>query len=137
MGIPWIRRRWQDFRFGHSFYLIFALSFSNFILIFHRLLIERVPILNNFFEDLWVFVIFFILLYIPIAVGIGAWHRKTQIKVETEQTLLNNPFLARNFRILVDILEGKASKEEIEQFRNLLKSIEKKADSTYWKDIKD
>ena len=38
----WLRRRWLDFRFGHSIYLIFALSFINFILIFHRLLIERI-----------------------------------------------------------------------------------------------
>jgi len=130
---PWVRRRWQDFRFGHSLYLIFALSFSNFILIFHRLLIERVEPLNEIFGDLWVFAIVFILLYIPISIGIGAFHRRTQIRVESEQNLLNNPFMARNFRMLVDIIEGKASKEDIEEFRNLLKKIEKKTDSTYWK----
>jgi len=130
---PWVRRRWQDFRFGHTLYLIFALSFSNFILIFHRLLIERVESLNEIFSDLWFFAIVFILLYFPISIGIGAFHRRTQIRVESEQNLLNNPFMARNFRMLVDIIEGKASKEDIEQFRNLLKKIEKKTDSTYWK----
>ncbi len=130
---PWVRRRWQDFRFGHTLYLIFALSFSNFILIFHRLLIERVESLNEIFSDLWFFAIVFILLYFPISIGIGAFHRRTQIRVESEQSLLNNPFMARNFRMLVDIIEGKASKEDIEEFRNLLKKIEKKTDSTYWK----
>ena len=130
---PWVRRRWQDFRFGHTLFLIFALSFSNFILIFHRLLIERVESLNEIFSDLWFFAIVFILLYFPISIGIGAFHRRTQIRVESEQNLLNNPFMARNFRMLVDIIEGKASKEDIEQFRNLLKKIEKKTDSTYWK----
>ena len=40
-----------------------------------------------------------------------------------------NPFMARNFRVLVDIIQGTASKEEINKFRNLLLSIEKKADS--------
>ena len=130
---PWVRRRWQDFRFGHTLYLIFALSFSNFILIFHRLLIERVESLNEIFSDLWFFAIVFILLYFPISIGIGAFHRRTQIRVESEQNLLNNPFMARNFRMLVDIIEGKASKEDIEQFRNLLKKIEKKTDSAYWK----
>ena len=130
---PWVRRRWQDFRFGHTLYLIFALSFSNFILIFHRLLIERVESLNEIFSDLWFFAIVFILLYFPISIGIGAFHRRTQIRVESEQNLLNNPFMARNFRMLVDIIEGKASKEDIEQFRNLLKKIEKKTDSNYWK----
>ena len=37
--------------------------------------------------------------------------------------------MARNFRMLVDIIEGKASKEDIEKFRNLLRKIEKKSDS--------
>jgi len=122
------RRRWLDFRLGHSIYLIFLLTFSNFVLIFHRLLIERVEVLSEVFSDLWFFVGVFVIFYIPIAVGIGAYHRRTQIRVETEQNLLNNPFMARNFRMLVDIIEGKATKEEITKFRNLLMQIEKKAD---------
>ena len=130
MSSAWLRRRWLDFRFGHTVYLIFALSFANFILIFHRLLIERVESLNEFFSSLWMFGVVFILVYIPVSIGIGAWHRRTQIKVETEQQLLQNPFMARNFRMLIDIIEGKASKEEIEKFRNLLNRIEKKADLT-------
>jgi len=127
---PWFRRRWLDFRFGHSVYLIFALSFANFILIFHRLLIERIESLNELFSNLWIFAVVFVLVYIPVSIVIGAWHRRTQLKVEAEQTLLQNPFLARNFRMLVDIIEGKASKEEIEKFRNLLKTIESKSDSS-------
>jgi len=126
MSNTWIRRRWLDFRFGHSVYLIFALTFVNFVLIFHRLLIERVEILSEVFSSLWVFALVFLLSYIPISIAIGAWHRKTQLKIENEQTLLQNPFLARNFRMLVDIIEGKASKEEIDDFRNLLKGIEDK-----------
>ena len=125
----WMRRRWLDFRFGHSVYLIFALTFSNFVLIFHRLLVERIEFLDKIFSELWVFILVFILVYIPMAIIIGAWHRRTQLKVETEQSLLNNPFMARNFRMLVDIIDGQASKEEIENFRNLLKQIEKKSDS--------
>ena len=130
MKQSYARRRWLDFRLGHSIYLIFLLTFSNFVLIFHRLLIERVEFLNEIFSDLWFFMVVFIILYIPIAIGIGAYHRRTQIRVETEQTLLNNPFMARNFRMLVDIIEGKATKEEISKFRNLLKTIEKKSDTS-------
>ena len=125
----WMRRRWLDFRFGHSVYLIFALTFSNFVLIFHRLLVERIEFLDRIFSELWVFILVFILVYIPMAIIIGAWHRRTQLKVETEQGLLNNPFMARNFRMLVDIIDGQASREDIENFRNLLKQIEKKSDS--------
>ena len=129
MSSSWLRRRWFDFRLGHSVYLIFILSFSNFILIFHRLLIERVDFLNGFFSELWIFVLIFVVIYFPISIAVGAWHRKTQIKVENEQALLNNPFMARNFRMMIDIIEGKASKEEIEKFREFLTKIEKKSDN--------
>ena len=129
MTNDWFRRRWFDFRQGHSVYLIFILSFGNFILIFHRLFIERVDLLDGFFSELWVFALVFIVLYIPISTLIGSWHRKTQIKVESEQSLLNNPFMARNFRMLLDVLENKATKEDIEKFRKLLEDIEKRGNS--------
>ena len=125
MRKQWVRRRWTDFRSGHSIYLIFLLSFSNFVLIFYRLLIEKVEFLGGFFSNLWFFGIVFILIYIPVAILIGLWHRKTQVRIETDLLLRNNPFMARNFRILVDILEGKASKEEIDKYRKMLKSIER------------
>ena len=131
MNSNWLRRRWFDFRLGHSVYLIFLLSFSNFILIFHRLLIERVEFLNDIFSELWMFIVLFVVIYFPISIIIGAWHRKTQIKVENEQALLNNPFMARNFRMMIDIMEGKASKEEIQNFREFLNKIEKKSDSDF------
>ena len=128
MSSKWFRKRWFDFRLGHSVYLIFLLSFSNFILIFHRLLIERVEFLNDIFSELWMFIILFVGIYIPISIIVGAWHRKTQIKVENEQALLNNPFMARNFRMMIDIIEGKASKDEVQKFREFLSKIEKKSD---------
>jgi len=79
-----MRRRWYDFRMGHMTYLIFALSFANFILISHRLLIERVPILNEYFSSLWFFAIIFIIAYIPTSIFLGAWHRRTQLRVEQD-----------------------------------------------------
>jgi len=131
MNSNWVRRRWFDFRLGHSVYLIFLLSFSNFILIFHRLLIERVEFLNETFTDLWMFIVLFVVIYVPISIIVGAWHRKTQIKIENEQSLLNNPFMARNFRMMIDIIEEKASKEEIEKYREFLNEIEKKSNSNF------
>ena len=128
MNSKWFRRRWFDFRLGHSVYLIFLLSFSNFILIFHRLLIERVEFLNEIFSELWMFIILFVGIYFPVSIAVGAWHRKTQIKIENEQSLLNNPFMARNFRMMIDIIEGKASKDEVQKFRKFLSNIEKKSD---------
>jgi len=125
MSNAWIRRRWFDFRQGHSIYLIFAMSFANFVLIFYRLLVEEVEILSQIFSTLWIFVVVFLLTYIPVAILIGLWHRRTQMKVEGEQILRHNPFFARIFRVLIDMVDGKASKEEIEDIRNLLRSIEK------------
>jgi len=124
MSNQFLRRRWLDFRVGHSVYLIFLLTFVNFVLIFHRLLIERVPILNEIFSELWLFGILFILFYIPVAIFIGLWHRRTQVRIETDLTFRNFPLMAKSFRILVDLLEEKASKQEVENYRNLLKSIE-------------
>ena len=129
MSSNWFRRRWFDFRLGHSIYLIFLLSFSNFVLIFYSLLIERVQSLKDILPDLWMFAVLFVVIYFPVAVAVGAWHRKTQIKIENEQALLNNPFMARNFRMIIDIIEGKASKDEIQKFREFLSNIEKKSDS--------
>ena len=125
MRKDWLRRRWFDFRQGHSVYLIFALTFANFVLIFHRLLIERVEFLDKVFSDLWVFAIVFVLIYIPFAIIIGAWHRKTQLKVEAEVTLLQNPFFAKMFRTMLDIQTGDITKEEIEDMKNLLRKIER------------
>ncbi|MDH3657846.1 MAG: hypothetical protein OEM77_06890 [Nitrosopumilus sp.] len=92
------------------------------------MLIERIEFLNDIFSELWMFIILFVGIYIPVSIVVGAWHRKTQIKVENEQSLLNNPFMARNFRMMIDIIEGKASKDEVQKFREFLSKIEKKSD---------
>ena len=123
--IDWIRRRWFDFRMGHGTYLIFALSFANFILIFYRLLIERVEFLAEIFSSLWTFILVFGLMYIPLSILIGSWHKKNQIKVDSEQVFRRNPYMAEAFRFIIDILDGKATKEEIEKYRKFLNSIEK------------
>jgi len=124
----WIRRRWWEFRQGHSIYLIFVLTFMNFILIAYRLLIERVTVFKELVPDLWMFAILFILVYLPAAVLIGFWHRRTQLRVETTLIHQQNPVLARMIRTLLDVQTGKATNEEIEEFRKMLLKIEKKSD---------
>ncbi len=119
-----MRGRWFDFRLGHSLYLIFALTFSNFVLIFHRLLIERIPALEQIFSNLWMFIAVFVLAYIPVAILVGAWHRKKQLRIDQEYQIRENPLFAKMFRMVIDIQTGKASKEEIENFRKFLIDIE-------------
>lgn len=113
---------------GHGTYLIFILTFVNFVLISYRLLIEKIPFLKGIVPELWIFVVVFLAFYIPSSIIIGFWHRKTQLKVEQTLTLQQNPFIAKLFRTLLDVQTGKASKEEIEGFRILLRDIEKKFD---------
>ena len=124
MNQNWFRRRWYDFRQGHGMYLVFAMSFVNFVLIFYRLLIEQIDFLGDLFSNLWIFLVIFLALYIPTAVLIGNWHRKTQMRIEHEQSMKQSPLMAKNFRVLLDLLEGKASTKEVEELRKFLKSIE-------------
>jgi hypothetical protein len=125
MNQGWGRRRWWEFRQGHSIYLIFALTFINFILISYRLLIEKVAFLGELIPELWIFTILFLVIYIPISILIGAWHRKTQLRVEATIIAQANPVLAKMFRTLLDVQTGKADDEEIEKFRKMLEGIEK------------
>jgi len=124
MNKDWFRRRWFDFRQGHSVYLIFLLTFANFVLIFHRLLIERVEFLNVIFKELWVFILVFIAIYIPTSIIVGSWHRKNQLKIEADVMMRQNPLLAKMFRVLLEAQTGKISNKEIEEMRILLKAIE-------------
>ena len=126
MNEGWMRRRWWEFRQGHSIYLIFVLTFINFILIVYRLLIERVSYFKEIFPELWIFALLFISIYIPTAILIGYWHRKTQLKIETTIIQQQNPLMAKMFRTLLDVQTGKASENEIQEFRNMLLGIEKK-----------
>ena len=120
------RRRWWEFRQGHTVYLIFLLTFVNFILIAYRLLIERVTFFKDLVPELWIFALMFILIYVPAAILIGYWHRRTQLRVETTIINQQNPILAKMIRTLLDVQTGVASKEEIKEFRDMLKSIERK-----------
>ena len=126
MNQDWMRRRWWEFRTGHSTYLIFILTFVNFVLISYRLLIEKVPIFQELIPNLSMFVLLFLLFYIPAAIIIGNWHRRTQRRVESTINMHQNPVFAKMFRTMLDVQTGKASDEEIGEFREFLKKIESK-----------
>ena len=125
MNQGWARRRWWEFRQGHSIYLIFMLTFVNFILIAYRLLIERVPELDAVFGNLLIFTLSFAIIYVPLAVIIGRWHMRNQYKVESTMTFMNNPSMLRAFRLLFDLETNSANKEDVEAFKKLLKRLEK------------
>jgi|TARA_B110000467_G_C18154900_1_gene386263 uncharacterized protein YneF (UPF0154 family) len=120
---------WYDARTGSTVYLLFVLSFVNFILITYRYLLETDPQTEELFSNLWIFGIIFLVTYIPASILIGFWHRRTQLSVENYIRQKESPFFCKLIRTMLDIKTGKASDEEIEEFRKMLSKIETQVDN--------
>jgi hypothetical protein len=122
----WIRRRWLDFRQGHTIYLVFAMTFLNFITIQYALLINRVPALQNIFGSLWAFALVFMAAYVPLAIVIGYWHRKSQWKIEQEAMFYENVVQPRLWLFVIELIEGKTTEQERKEMKRMLENITKK-----------
>jgi hypothetical protein len=122
-GSDWFRRRWLDFRNGHSIYLIFVMTFANFITIQYKLLIDKIPYLAGVFDNIIIFAIVFILLYVPISIGLGYWHRKSQWKVEQDALFRENKVGAIMWMYVIDLIEGNVSEEDKKLMREALLGI--------------
>jgi hypothetical protein len=120
------RRRWLDFRNGHSIYLIFLMTFANFVTIQYRLLIDRVPVVHSIFSSIWIFALVFIAIYVPLGMAIGYWHRKSQFSVEAEALFSQNQIGATIYLFLIDLIDGKVTEEEKQSMRNYLMKIMKR-----------
>jgi len=119
-----MRRRWLDFRQGHTIYLVFAMTFLNFITIQYALLIKQVTFLQStIFSNPWIFAVIFIAIYVPLSVGIGYWHRKTQWKVEQEAMFHQNVVQARLWLFMINLIEGKSTEAEKKEMHELLEKI--------------
>lgn len=119
----WLRRRWLDFRNGHSIYLVFAMTFANFITIQYALLIERLPYWAGIFSSIWIFAIMFILFYVPLSIVLGYWHRKSQWRVEQDALFRENKVGAIMWMYVIDLIEGKVSEEDKTLMRESLLRI--------------
>jgi len=122
----WARRRWLDFRQGHSVYLIFVMTFANFITIQYALLVERLA-LDSIFPNIWLFAILFVSGYVPAAIIIGYWHRKSQWRIEHEALFNENVIGARMWLFMIELIEGKVTEEEKAEVRKMLRQIIKKS----------
>jgi hypothetical protein len=122
-GSDWFRRRWLDFRNGHSIYLIFVLTFANFITIQYKLLIDQIPYLAGVFNNIIVFAILFVLMYVPIGIVLGYWHRKTQWKVEQDALFRENKVGAIMWMYVIDLIEGNVSEEDKKLMKEALLGI--------------
>lgn len=86
----WVQRRWLDFRNGHSTYLVFAMTFLNFVTIQYSLAVQEIDAFKNI--SALTFSLIFIAVYIPASIIIGYWHMKRQVPKEQEQIMEVNPY---------------------------------------------
>jgi hypothetical protein len=122
----WFRRRWLDFRQGHSIYLIFLMTFANFIVIQYRLLIDRMPSIDSLTGGNIVgFAMTFIAIYVPLSIVIGYWHRKSQWRVEAEALFNENRIGATMWLFVIDLIDGKITEQEKKEMREMLLKITK------------
>jgi len=123
MNEQFFRKRWLDFRNGHSIYLVFVLTFANFILISYNLAIQKIDFLSNVFGSLTVFTLVFIAIYVPAAMLIGYWHRRNQYSVENEALMQENWIMAWLIRYQIRLIQGKATEEEAKEIMKYLEAI--------------
>lgn len=119
------RRRWFDFRQGHGIYLIYLLSFAEFIVIQYRLLIEKNALDWLLGGNIVGFTLTFLAIYVPLAIVIGYWHRKSQWTVEVEAIFKEDRVGATMWLFAIDLIDGKVIEKEKEEMREMLSRIKK------------
>jgi len=89
-------------------------------------LIDRLPFLDPFLgANIIEFAIIFIALYVPLAIIIGYWHRKSQWTVEVEALFKENKVGAMMWLFVIDLVEGKINEKEKKEMREMLLKITK------------
>ena len=101
-------RYWTYFRRGHSVYLIFAVSFLNFVVIQWRLLFEYIPSLEKLFQHFWIFTVIVVLVYFPLATIIG-WidYKRAAFPVDATIAAKANPWAQDLATAITLLAEGK------------------------------
>lgn len=128
----------MDFRQGHSIYLVFIMTFANFITIQYKLVLEQIPVVDTITGgSIFGFAILFVALYVPIGILIGYWHRKSQWKVEAEALFKENKIGATMWLFVIDLIDGKITEKEKQDMRDMLQKITKGKGKTSNDDNKD
>ena len=134
-------RSWFYFRTGWSMYFAFILSAVNTLTVTYFLAIERAPILKELFPSFIIYVVFFILIGVPILITAGLIHfKKTSArKAEVDISIETNPYQLRylvnsevllnlNLRIakiVLDTEQGKKiEKSDMDKLQEILDTTE-------------
>ncbi|NIN01538.1 MAG: hypothetical protein GTO24_26620 [candidate division Zixibacteria bacterium] len=101
-------RYWTYFRRGHGVYLVFAISFLNFIVIQWNLLIEQIEPLKALLQHFYVFALLFFIIYPPLATVIG-WIDYKRGAMPVDQTIAAkvNPYFQDLSKAILLLAEGK------------------------------
>lgn len=102
------------------------MTFANFIVIQYRLLIDRMPSIDSLTGGSIIgFAMTFIAIYVPLAIIIGYWHRKSQWRVEAEALFNENRIGATMWLFVIDLIDGKITEQEKKEMREMLLKITK------------
>ena len=100
-------RLWIYFRQGHGTYLVFLVSFANFIAIQYRLVVEHVPVLKLLFANLTAFAMTVALVYIPLAILIGYLdYKRVSVPVQTALTAKASPWVRDQASALMHVTQA-------------------------------
>jgi magnesium-transporting ATPase (P-type) len=103
--------------------------FLNFITIQYALMLERIPALQSIFSNIVFFAAAVVAIYMPLAIIVGYWHRKTQWKVEQEALFHENVIQARMYLFLIKLVEGRTTEQERKEMQEMLEKIMRKLPS--------
>ena len=104
-------RAWFYFRQGYGLYFAFLFAGINTLTLTYFLAIENYPILKEVFPTFPVYVIFLVVIGIPLLTFIGYVHFKRTPSYRSEATILieSNPFVRRtliNSELTLEINQG-------------------------------
>ena len=109
-----IYRIWTYFRRGYTAYFTFLIGFLNFVVIQYSLLIQRYPILQEIFPNMYTFAAFAVIVIGGVTTLIGWWdYKRGSVQEETRLTALANP-------------EWRWLKQKIERIEKELEEIKKR-----------
>ncbi|HEY9398948.1 MAG TPA: hypothetical protein VIP29_03515 [Nitrososphaeraceae archaeon] len=86
-------------------------------------MIEQLPFIAGVFASIWTFAILFILIYVPLSIVLGYWHRKSQWKVEQDALFRENKVGAIMWMYVIDLIEGNVSEEDKKLMKESLLKI--------------
>ena len=90
---------------GHSTYLSFVLSLTNFLLISYNFLISQIPTLKSLFSSVAYFAVIFVIVYVPFTIYIGHLHKRKQLSTDLTVAGEKNPFYVKVLEKLDEIEE--------------------------------